>query len=173
VKALVVYESFWGNTEAVAQAIAGGISESMDVDVFDVCDAEGCVADADFVVVGGLTHVLSMSRPGTRADAVRQGGARGGTDRGVREWLAALPTGDGSRCVFTFDTRLRRMRHLPGAAARSEARSARRRGYPTPWSAHSFYVVDVQGPLVDGELERAREWGRHLAAGVWEGARVR
>ena len=39
-----------------------------------------------------------------------------------------------------------------------------RLGYSPADHAQSFYVVDVQGPLVDGELDRAEEWGEHLGA---------
>jgi hypothetical protein len=36
--------------------------------------------------------------------------------------------------------------------------------------AESFYVDDVDGPLLDGEVDRARAWGRQLAASMAKAA---
>ena len=75
-KALVVYESMYGNTHTVAAAIAEGLSGLADVEVVPV---EGASTErleaADLIVVGGPTHAHSMSRPSTRkgaADAARE-----------------------------------------------------------------------------------------------------
>jgi hypothetical protein len=65
--------------------------------------------------------------------------------------------------VATFDTRVAKVRHLPGSAAKSAARILRRRGYPAV-SSESFYVTDTTGPLLPGEIERAEAWGQMLAA---------
>ena len=62
------------------------------------------------------------------------------------------------------------MRHLPGSAAKSAAKAAHRHGYPRASRVESFYVVDVDGPLIDGELERATDWGREIGAGVGQHA---
>jgi hypothetical protein len=114
-------------------------------------------------VAGGPTHAFSMSRPSTRADAVKQGAAAERAKEGLREWLAAQPTGPHAAVVATFDTRVDKVRRLPGSAARRASRVARSRGFRTV-GTNSFYVVDTSGPLVDGELQRARGWGRQLAA---------
>ncbi|HET8600984.1 MAG TPA: flavodoxin domain-containing protein [Segeticoccus sp.] len=165
--ALVVYESMWGNTAQVARAIAKGLSEMMDVDVVDVHEAPAePTADVSLVVAGGPTHAFSMSRPKTRADAVRQGAPEPDVDLGIREWLEALPSGDHPQTLATFDTRVDKVRHLPGSAARSAAKTARRRGYHATAYAQSFYVRDMEGPLLDGELDRATAWGRQLAASM-------
>ena len=59
------------------------------------------------------------------------------------------------------------MRHLPGSAARSAARTLRREGYGRAVAPpESFWVEDVAGPLLPGEVDRARAWGRTLAASV-------
>ncbi|BBH69955.1 hypothetical protein ACTI_66400 [Actinoplanes sp. OR16] len=71
-KALVVYESMFGNTEAVARALAEGLGESLDVIVADVQDRPA-VGDADVLVAGAPTHAFSLSRPSTRADAAGKG----------------------------------------------------------------------------------------------------
>jgi flavodoxin len=163
-KALVVYESLWGNTEEVARAVADGLAVAAEVRVVEVRDAPTAVADdVDLVVAGGPTHAFSMTRANTRADALRQGATHEPGLVGLREWLAELPTGHGTTPIATFDTRVGKVRHLPGSAARSAARAARRHGFRAAAPPHSFYVEDTPGPLLEGEIDRARTWGRELA----------
>jgi flavodoxin len=165
-KALVVYESMWGNTEKVARAVAEGLATALQVEVCEVRDAPGSpAADVDLIVVGGPTHAFSMTRATTREDARRQGADHGG-ETGLREWLDGLPDGEHDQHVATFDTRVERMRHLPGSAAKSAARVVHRRGYRRAEGSESFYVTGIDGPLVDGEPERASAWGRRIAASV-------
>ena len=165
--ALVVHESHWGNTRAVAHAIADGLGErgGGPVQVVDVSAAPSPLpADVDLVVLGGPTHAFSMSRAATRHDAHEGGAEPGHEARGIREWLATLPTGDASRDVATFDTRAEQVRRLPGSAARAAARFVARHRLGHLVGTESFYVEDSPGPLVDGELERARAWGGVLAS---------
>ena len=161
-KALVVFESLWGNTEQVARAIAAGLQESVEVEVVDVRAAPGSPGDVDLVVAGGPTHAFSMTRASTREDAVKQGAPHGAGEPGLREWLEAQPR-EAHHRIATFDTRVTKVQHLPGSAARSAARSARRHGYDLAAKPVSFYVEDMQGPLAAGELDRATAWGRELA----------
>ena len=45
-------------------------------------------------------------------------------------------------------------------------KAAHRHGYESVAKAESFYVSDIDGPLLDGEIDRARVWGRQLAASI-------
>jgi len=117
-------------------------------------------------VIGGPTHAFSMPRQGTREDAVRQGAKAVSTATGIREWIEHLHTGPHSEKVATFDTRIAKVRHMPGSAAKAAAKGMRKHGYSTLVKPESFYVDDVAGPLLDGELERARAWGEKLAVEV-------
>lgn len=165
-KALVVYESMFGNSKMVAQAIGAGLSESMDVEVTAADSAPSTVPpDVGLLVIGGPTHAFSMSRPSTREDAVKQG-ATATTGIGLREWLADLPPRAGTATVTTFDTRANGARHLPGSAAKSAARSARHHGFTHVERGESFYVDGTAGPLLDGEIERATAWAREIAGTV-------
>lgn len=155
----IVVESMWGNTREIAEAVAEGLGG--DVEVLDVTRAPGLGDDLDLVVIGGPTHAFSMSRPATRQDAVRQGGAPAAQSRGIREWLADQQH-PGPVHVATFDTRVASMHRLPGSAARAAARVVRRRHLGHLVGCENFYVTDVSGPLLDGEVDRAREWGRTL-----------
>jgi hypothetical protein len=163
-RALVVYESMYGNTRAVAGAIAEGLGGAPVRSVHGASDVE-----AELLVVGGPTHMHGLATSGSRkmaAEAVKEDGhgelEPGATDApGLRHWLRDLRKADGAHAA-TFDTRLDRAAALTGSAARGIARRLRRRGYEVIES-ESFLVEDSEGPLEDGELERARAWGTSLA----------
>lgn len=166
-RALVVYESMWGNTEQVARAIASGLGQTLSVEVTEVSSAPAEPgAELDLIVVGGPTHAFSMSRESTRADALDRGASHGRRDKGLRDWLEALSNRPRRQQVVSFDTRVEKMRHLPGSAAKSAARIAHRHGFDRAAEVRSFYVADLEGPLLDGEVERAEAWGRQLGADV-------
>ena len=171
-KALVLYESMFGNSELVARAVGEGLARHLDVEVRDVTECTPGVIpeDVDLLVAGGPTHAFSMTRPSTREDAVRQGAHQGLVARGLREWLDGLPA-DLRRLPFVaFDTRVSRARRVPGSAARSAARALRRRHGRIVAPTESFYVDDVAGPLAGDELTRARQWGERVGASVLRGS---
>ena len=164
-EALVVFESMWGNTEKVAHAVAAGLAESMEVTTVDVSRAPSEVgAEFGLIVAGGPTHAFSMSRASTRQEAGAKGADEGNVHTGMREWLQSLPARD-DLWVATFDTRVASVRHLPGSAAKAAAREVRRRRLGQVVATESFYVADTAGPLLDGELDRARAWGTSLTLG--------
>lgn len=164
--ALVVFESMWGNTEKVARAVAAGLAESCRVEVCEVAGAPvNPSPEVTLIVVGGPTHAFSMSRPGSRADAHTRGAPQGADGVGVREWLEHLPAGEHSQLLATFDTKVTKVKFLPGAA-RGAAKAAAQHGFRRAAHAESFFVSDMEGPLVDGELQRATQWGRQLAAAL-------
>lgn len=165
--ALIVYESMWGNTRAVAEAVADGLGVADEVEVVEVGEAPplGRV-DVDLLVVGAPTHAFGLSRPATRADAaVRAGGSVISARGGVREWIEGAPTA-GLR-VATFDTHVSRP-NLPGSAGRSAAKALRSCGCSVVVRPESFYVGGYEGPLLAGELDRARAWGAGLVATTTE-----
>lgn len=167
-RTLIVYESMFGNTEAVARAVGAGLElEGLEVLVQEVSDADpGQLLDAALLVVGAPTHGFTLSRPATREDAVQKGAPADRVDLGLREWLTALPPVEGRQdpaLVAAFDTRDVRVRHLPRTAAHRAARMARAHGLREAGKAESFLVTGVSGPLQDGELDRATAWGRRLA----------
>lgn len=165
-KALVVYESMFGNTEQVARAIADGLGETMEVELHEVSTApQPSEHPTDLVVVGGPTHAFSLSRSSTRGDAIEKGATHGSREVGLREWIGRLQSGEHPEKVAAFDTRVRQVRHLPGSAARKAMKLLRDDGYRSAGS-ESFYVRDVDGPLLAGERERATAWGRQLTVTV-------
>lgn len=166
-RALVIYESMFGNTADVARAVAEGLrAEHAAVDVVEVRDAPRAdQATADLIVVGAPTHAFSLSRPSTRADAVRQGAPTDVAATGLREWIdavAARPPLD-HRLAAAFDTRVTKVRRLPKAASTRAAHLLSRHGYELVGRPTPFLVEDLRGPLVAGELDRAVTWGRVIA----------
>ncbi|MGR6919333.1 flavodoxin family protein [[Actinomadura] parvosata] len=163
--ALLVYESMFGNTKQIAEAVAEGLATRLRTEVVEVGFAPAKVGpEVGLLVVGGPTHAFAMSRASTRRSAAQQTTqplvSRGD---GVREWLAALATASSAVRSAAFDTRVAKPR-VPGSAARGIARRLRRIGVRAVAPAQSFYVTGTEGPLAAGELERARQWGQSLAA---------
>lgn len=166
-KALVVYESLFGNTEQVARAIAKGLTVHGDVVVCEVTKATPVMsAQVDLIVVGGPTHAFAMTPASTRENAFQQGATHGPQAVGVREWLRSQRKGPHPEVVAMFDTRVVKVRHLPGSVARGAAAFAKKLGFAAAAKPESFYVQEATGPLVEGELARAQAWGEGLGAVV-------
>jgi hypothetical protein len=157
-RGLVVYESVYGNTRRIAEAIAEGMAEHTQVELTDVVEADHA-PQVDLLVVGGPTHVHGMTRESTRP-----GGHEPAEHRvsGLREWLAALAPPPPGATAVVFDTRLDHARWLTGSAALDAGRWLARAGYRLADSPDSFFVGGKEGPLLRGELERARRWGVSL-----------
>lgn len=163
-KVLVVYESMFGNTREIAEAVAEGLASGAKVTVADVAELRPRVPpDVDVVVVGGPTHAFSMSRRTTRSDAVKRGASDSDLAVGIRNWLGALPRGGHPQDFVAFDTRVD-VHRLPGAASKAATKLASRLGFRMRTKPASFLVEGYEGPLLPGERDRAREWGRELAA---------
>lgn len=168
--ALVIYESIFGNTHSIAEAIAVGLRRGGEARVISVQDAgDYFIAWADLVVVGGPTHMHGMTRPMTRETA-RETAAEPEThlalDRsaggyGVREWLASVEVVRDKRAA-AFDTRLQAPSLITGRASTGIAEALRDHGFALIGKPESF-LVNEHTVLVVGELARAQEWGRRLA----------
>jgi hypothetical protein len=165
VRALVVYESTFGNTRRVAESIRDGLAETVGVDIRSVDDTTPVVlADYGLIVVGGPTHAYGMSTSVSRAQA--RDGQPGHADAvgGIDQWLPRLGP-EYAGMIAAFDTRYGRHRSWPGSASRAIRQQLRRAGL-TLLDRHSFLVSTATGPLRDGELYQARIWGTGLAVRV-------
>ena len=160
-KAVVVYESLWGNTAAIARAIAEGLGEG--TLALSTAEATGAaLADAELIVAGA--PVLGFRLP---TEAMRQNVVTSERNAptppdlshpSMRRWLDALPHGRGRSAAFET-----RIWWSPGGATGPIADKLERAGYPRLTKARRFVVKGKYGPLRDGELERARRWGAELA----------
>jgi Flavodoxin domain len=160
-RSLVVYESWFGNTRRVAEEIADVLAVEGEVDVLSVDDPLPSLDEIDLIVLGAPTHVHGLSSGRSREAALEQGGQGGRSGTGVRGWIDRLPDGCGVKFAV-FDTRAQKPVWLVGSAAHGMARRLRRRGCLPAVEPASFFVGGTPGPLVEGELERAREWARML-----------
>jgi flavodoxin len=168
-KTVVVYESMFGNTKTIAEAIAEGLSEAGEVVVRTVDElSPDEVGDADLIVAGGPTHGHGMARQDAHrtlakdASYAKYGPVLAG-EGSLRGWLERLPAGRAA--AATFDTRLDKPKWLTGSAATKIAQRLRHKGY-TVVGTESFVVHGTGGPMADGERERAAAWGRELAASL-------
>ena len=162
-KAVVVYESHWGNTEAIARAIAEGIGP--DARVMHTDEATGPVlAGTDLIVAGAPVMAFSLPREGMRRQIEGDEKAPVPADVShqlMRTWLDTLPTGIG--WAAAFETRIW---WTPRGATGTIESKLKRAGYVRLAEAERFIVAGAYGPLRDGELERARRWGATLAQAV-------
>ena len=160
---LVICDSLFGNTAQVAQAIARGAGTLATVQVLGVPDAAARLPERpDLVLVGGPTQHRGLSPV-----------LRGFLDGLPRRCLRGVP-------AAVFDTRYQMSARLSGSAARHAAGRLRRAGCRLVAPPESFFIQRDLPPkgdkrrhelerLLPGELERAQEWGRAVAALVHRG----
>ena len=144
-KALVVYESTWGNTERIAQAIAAGLAGGTRALPLKTARAEE-LDKIDLLVIG--SPVIS-GRPSQSMQTYLQSVKR--------ETAAKLK-------VAAFDTRLKsRFATVLGNAASRMTAKFQELGSNAIAKPEGFIVKGQKGPLADGEVDRATRWGKDLA----------
>lgn len=167
----VIFESMYGNTREIAEAIAEGAGRVSEALAMPVSDARGgAIEGADLVIVGCPTHVRSMPRARTRVAAIEAANKADATVRlaveptaaspGIREWLDDRPSLP--PLAAAFDTRLKAPGVLTGRASHRIARRLKRNGATLVYAPASF-VVRRDNRLVKGEIARARAWGERVA----------
>jgi flavodoxin len=151
-KTLIIYDSLFGNTAQVARAVAGcleTIGTVRSVLASEASDAD--LAGVGLLVIGGPTQGHGQS-PLVRA----------WVDRTSSEALHGID-------LATFDTRLHWSTFLSGSAAQAIARALQRKGARLIAPPESFFVQGKEGPLLEGELERAEAWADTLVFKVGVG----
>jgi flavodoxin len=154
---MVVFDSVHGNTEQVARAIAGGLGSPEEIATRRVTEVHPEeLAELDILVVGAPTHAF---QPSPKAKEFLNS-IPAGTLKGVK--VAAFDTrmsvGDAGSAMFSFFVK------FFGYAAKPIARRLERKGADLVVAPEGFFVKGAEGPLHEGELERAAEWGRRLSA---------
>lgn len=156
-KALVVYDSVFGNTEKVARMMGQALADKSDVTTLRVGDVHSQNLEGlEALIVGSPTRAFSPTPA-------------------IKKWLASLPqTSLKGIKVAAFDTRveievvdskvLTGMVKVFGYAAKPIADRLVKKGGNLHLTPEGFYVVDTEGPLKDGELERAAKWAQQLLA---------
>ena len=153
-KALIVYDSVFGNTAQVGEAIAEALASAAEVQTARVGEAAPeQLSGVDILIVGSPTRQF---RPTPETTKLLKSIAAGGL-RGVR--------------VAAFDTRfteeaIGRVRILAffvrifGYAAKPISKLLENKGGKLVMPPEGFYVADTEGPLLEGELERAAAWAK-------------
>jgi hypothetical protein len=160
--AVVVYESHWGNTAAIARAIADGLGPGARVLTTDEA-SDAAIVDAVLIVAGAPVIAFGLASDTTRDNLVNESGkAPSAPDLShptMRSWLDRLPWGRGRSAAFET-----RVWWSPRGATGAIERGLQGAGYRPLAKSGRFVVQGAYGPLRDGELERARQWGVDLAA---------
>jgi flavodoxin len=155
-KILLVFDSLYGNTEKIAEAIGNALGARNGIHLLRVGDVKPAdLANIDLLIVGSPTQQFRAS------PAIKKfiGGIRKGELNGVQ--------------VAAFDTRLG-MNDMPsrilppfvkifGYAAKPIADALVSKGGKLVASPEGFLVKGMEGPLKDGELERAARWAEQIA----------
>ncbi len=154
-KALIVYDSFYGNTEQVAQAIGRALETQAEIQMVRVSSVQsGQLSGLNLLIVGSPTR-------GFRPSPL------------ISKWMGGIPVNalEGVK-VAAFDTRipwekmpwfLRGMARMFGFAAPAISGWLQRKGGTLAAAPEGFYVTDTKGPLKEGELERAAAWAKQIA----------
>jgi len=154
-KALVVFDSVFGNTEKIAREIGAALAAAGEVEVVRVGDARlDQLSNLDLLVIGSPTRAFKATEA-------------------VRNFLRGIPAHqlDGVR-VAGFDTRadvaevnskvLTFMVKIFGYAAEPIAKELANKGGIPAGAPAGFFITASEGPLREGELERAAQWARGL-----------
>jgi len=156
-KALVVYDSFYGNTEQIAGAIGEGLGSQDDVPVLRVTEVgpEQLTA-VTLLVVGSPTRAF---RPTSAITKLLRTIPKNGL-KGVR--VAAFDTRIAMAAIKS--SALRFIVDLGGYAAKPIANKLAKKGADLIVPPEGFVVADTEGPLKEGEIDRAAAWARQIAA---------
>ena len=154
-ESLIVYDSFFGNTEKIALAIGKAFGSAKAVTTCKVSEVKpDMLAGLDYLIVGSPTRAFSPS-PATRS------------------FLKGIPSKRLAGVkVAAFDTRiamtdkvpgfLRFMANLFGYADKPILDGLKKKGGQETVPSEGFFVLDSEGPLEKGELERAAAWVKQI-----------
>lgn len=168
-RALVVYESMFGNTRIIAEAIVGALTHSdVTTTLTTAATAPTDTAGFDLVFVGAPTHAHSLPQSSSRTEAaawaeemeralVLETSAK---QTGVREWLKELGTVTAPTRFAAFSTRVDIPRIFSGDASTSIAK--RLKASDIRIVERECFIVSRVNVLLDGEQERAAGWATEL-----------
>ena len=145
-KTLIVYDSVHGNTEKLAEAISDTISG--EVKLLQAIQANPFeFKSVDLLIIGSPTLA-------------------GKPTPAIQALLKEVPAGLNNASAAAFDTRLStKWVRIFGYAANKMAASLKRSGWKIIFPPNGFFVEGKNGPLKEGELERAMEWAKEINLG--------
>lgn len=166
---LVVYESMFGNTRMIAEAIADVFrSSGSGVTVTTATEAPVQLSGYGLVVVGAPTHAHTLPQASSRQEAAVWAEDRDrdltleadALEPGIREWLDLMTLSASEPRFAAFSTRADMPRIFAGDATATIRRRLHRRDIAV--DAHQDFLVDSGSHLLRGEQQRARDWASTL-----------
>jgi flavodoxin len=144
---LIMYDSTFGNTEHLARAMADELAYYGTVRLLRVLEGGAFErGETDVLIVGGPTQ-------------------RHGTSLALRAFLESIPRRTlRGLAAAAFDTRYHMAAWKSGSAAHRIASRLKRAGALLVVPPESFFVAEREGPLEQGELERAVQWAEQIYA---------
>ena len=154
-KALIIFDSYFGNTDQVARAVGRGLEPQAQVEIRHVEAVKPAhIQGVDLLVIGSPTRAFKPTKA-------------------LTDFLKSLPKGSlKGVCVAAFDTRIsakdihsavgRFFVGTFGYAADPIASLLKKKGGSLTLPPEGFIVMDSEGPLKEGELERAAEWVKSI-----------
>jgi len=152
-KVLIIYDSIFGNTEKIAQAISNYIGSKENVETLRVSDVKPeKLIGLELLIVGSPTRAFKPTKA-------------------IMNFLNKIPlNGLKGVKVAAFDTRistadmnsrfLNLLVKLFGYAAKPIADKLEKKEGSLIIPPEGFFVKDSEGPLKDGELERTADWAK-------------
>lgn len=156
-KTLLLFDSYFGNTEKIARAIAKAFDGDQEFVIKrnnETTPEE--LSNYNLLIVGSPTRGFQPTED-------------------VAKLIKSIPAKKLYRIkIATFDTRVlletikskfaRKMVDIGGYAAKTIDKRLVQKGAVSVTAPEGFYVMDTEGPLKEGELERAEEWGKQIRA---------
>ena len=171
-KAIVVYESYWGNTASVAQAIAEGLGPEAKAMPTDQA-AGDALTGIDLIVAGSPIIAFSLPSEKTRTDMLAKPDKKAPSPAdlshpSMRSWLVSLPKagvsghGGGRGAAVRAAAFETGFKLSPGGSAGKILKMLAEMGYEPIAKKQRFLVKGSYGPVKEGELDRAKAWGAEL-----------
>ncbi|MHB1392496.1 MAG: flavodoxin family protein [Clostridia bacterium] len=152
-KTLIVYDSIFGNTEKIAKAIGDSLSTQQDVGVLKVSDIKpDKLVGVNLLIVGSPTRAFKPTK--AIVDFLIRVPLNGLNGINVAAFDSRISTTDVNSKVLNGFVK------IFGYAAKPIADKLIKKGGKLIVQPEGFYVKDSEGPLKDGELERAAKWAK-------------
>lgn len=152
-KGIVIYDTSYGNTKKVGETIADTLKESgMEVDLFYVKDVKKLIGkDYDFIVLGSPTKF------GTMSFTFKRFLGKVKSEEWVNKPFAAFDTENPENVEQS------RVKNKEWSAAEKIAEKLKEKKMNQLLPVLKALVLGQKGPLVDGEVNRTRDYARELA----------
>ena len=160
-KALIIYDSVFGNTEEIARAIAKGLEPHFEVDVMHVDNVSlEKLSDLKLLIIGSPTRQFKPTK--TISSLLKKIPRNGLKDVKAAVFDTRISIEDIDSCFLNF------MIKLFGYAAKPIADRLMRNGADLVVPPEGFFVQDTEGPLKEGELKRAEGWASQIITQQFE-----